>query len=714
NATQKCKSSQHECDTGKCIHKRWVCDGESDCTDGSDERGCGKYGKRTCPPNKFTCANGKCIPRGWVCDQDDDCGDRSDENHCVDPGNANRKCKSSQHECDDGQCIHKRWVCDGDSDCSDGSDEKRCRKYGIVLVRACPFLALLQGLDDVEVGLLIGLNCARAIKPREVIPGADDDPYAKKTALGWGVIGIVDSSVTEDDDSHCSCYQIMSREVLTDSPKRLCHFAFNTQVKEVMCPMQVTQMFELDFNEVNDNQQSLSHDDRRFIQKVKEGIHKRQDGHYEIPLPLKENTINLPNNMQLALSRLVRLKGRLKSNERYRSHYQAFMNETIGKGYAERVPTAELSLDDGQVWYIPHQGVYHPKKPDKIRVVFDASAEFKGESLNRHLLQGPDLTNNLAGVLCRFRKEPIALMCDIEGMFHQIQDAIGNNDADVHINGIRSGSIIVNYTVTLKVTPGVDPVKQLTKIIKSGKLGNFSVDKTSIVFVGKFPGVTLGEYKLNTTSYLAHCCKGTIGLFEMVRLCTVSGEATCYGIKVTYEVDCGSAEGPPICSKAGTLTNMSVAIMILGYIFSKIYMFWSDWGYDSPKIERCGMNGDPNTRLAVITTNIQWPNGLTVDYTIDKIMWADAKVHTIESANLDGSHRRVILSENTMYPFAITVFNNKMYWTDMEKGGVYVADKFTGKDINVIRDGLYSPMDIHIYHQQNQPKKGLLQFSYLC
>ncbi|KAK3741498.1 hypothetical protein QZH41_002964 [Actinostola sp. cb2023] len=144
------------------------------------------------------------------------------------------------------------------------------------------------------------------------------------------------------------------------------------------------------------------------------------------------------------------------------------------------------------------------------------------------------------------------------------------------------------------------------------------------------------------------------------------------------------------------------------------YMFWSDWGYDSPKIERCGMNGDPNTRLAVITTNIQWPNGLTVDYTIDKIMWADAKVHTIESANLDGTHRRVILSENIMYPFAITVFNNKMYWTDREKGGVYVADKFTGKDINVIRDGLYSPMDIHIYHQQNQPKKGLLQFSYLC
>ena len=92
----------------------------------------------------------------------------------------------------------------------------------------------------------------------------------------------------------------------------------------------------------------------------------------------------------------------------------------IDKGQAERVPDEELDFSDGRVWYIPHHGVYHPQKPDKIRVVFDASAEFKGDSLNRHLLQGPDLTNSLNGVLCRFRKEPIAFTCDVEGMFHQV------------------------------------------------------------------------------------------------------------------------------------------------------------------------------------------------------------------------------------------------------------------------------------------------------
>ena len=61
------------------------------------------------------------------------------------------------------------------------------------------------------------------------------------------------------------------------------------------------------------------------------------------------------------------------------------------------------------------------RNPNKIRVVFDCSAEHRGESLNNHLLQGTDLTNNLTGVLCRFREESIAFMCDIEAMFHQVR-----------------------------------------------------------------------------------------------------------------------------------------------------------------------------------------------------------------------------------------------------------------------------------------------------
>lgn len=93
----------------------------------------------------------------------------------------------------------------------------------------------------------------------------------------------------------------------------------------------------------------------------------------------------------------------------------------ITNGYAEKVPTEDIDRKDGHVWYIPHHGVYHPQKPDKIRVVFDCSAQFKAKFLNGLLLQGPDLISNLIGVLCRFRKEVVAFTCDIQQMFHQFR-----------------------------------------------------------------------------------------------------------------------------------------------------------------------------------------------------------------------------------------------------------------------------------------------------
>ena len=51
-------------------------------------------------------------------------------------------------------------------------------------------------------------------------------------------------------------------------------------------------------------------------------------------------------------------------------------------------------------------------------MVFDSAAETAGISLNKILLSGPDLTNNLLGILIRFRQQPVAFMADIEQMFH--------------------------------------------------------------------------------------------------------------------------------------------------------------------------------------------------------------------------------------------------------------------------------------------------------
>lgn len=100
------------------------------------------------------------------------------------------------------------------------------------------------------------------------------------------------------------------------------------------------------------------------------------------------------------------------------------MSEIIQRGDAEEVN----DCGKGETWYLPHHCVFHPKKPNKLRVVFDCSARYNGCSLNDHLLQGPDMINNLNGILIRFRQHPIALMCDVEKMYHQFH--VSESDRD--------------------------------------------------------------------------------------------------------------------------------------------------------------------------------------------------------------------------------------------------------------------------------------------
>jgi len=91
------------------------------------------------------------------------------------------------------------------------------------------------------------------------------------------------------------------------------------------------------------------------------------------------------------------------------------MSTLLEKGHARK-----CKENTSGTWYIPHHGVYHPAKK-KIRVVFDCSAQVEGVSLNDVLLQGPDLTSSLVGVLMRFRLETVAVMGDIEAMFYQVR-----------------------------------------------------------------------------------------------------------------------------------------------------------------------------------------------------------------------------------------------------------------------------------------------------
>lgn len=80
-------------------------------------------------------------------------------------------------------------------------------------------------------------------------------------------------------------------------------------------------------------------------------------------------------------------------------------------------------------------------------------------------------------------------------------------------------------------------------------------------------------------------------------------------------------------------------------------MYWSDWstgGMQGGKIERAWMDG--RNRDVFVENNLQWPNGLSIDYVDKKLYWCDAYLHKIERIGLDGSNREASI------PMCITIF----------------------------------------------------------
>ena len=106
--------------------------------------------------------------------------------------------------------------------------------------------------------------------------------------------------------------------------------------------------------------------------------------------------------------------------------YMQTINEYVCKGYDEYVPDITTPT---RLWYLPQQPLFHHFKPDKVRIVFDCGSKYCGKSLNDNLLQSPDLTNNLCGVLLRFRREQIALTAEFQPMFDQVRVPEVDGDA---------------------------------------------------------------------------------------------------------------------------------------------------------------------------------------------------------------------------------------------------------------------------------------------
>lgn len=119
-----CLANQFRCNSSECIPVTWRCDLTPDCSDGSDEsaEACGMFsfsglsthkiislflGKTVCRASDFRCnSTGRCIPATWVCDGEDDCSDKSDEQSGV-CAPYQESCIPDDFQCRNGRCINQ-------------------------------------------------------------------------------------------------------------------------------------------------------------------------------------------------------------------------------------------------------------------------------------------------------------------------------------------------------------------------------------------------------------------------------------------------------------------------------------------------------------------------------------------------------------------------------------------------------------------------------
>ena len=159
-----------------------------------------------------------------------------------------------------------------------------------------------------------------------------------------------------------------------------------------------------------------------------------------------------------------------------------FIDHLLKNGHTRIVHGDRRDCSVGAIWYLPHHPVLNTNKPGKVHVVFDCAAKLQGTSLNDQLLEGPDLTNNLVGILMCFRQEPVALLAEVELTFHQV--CVSSNDCDalrflwqpsndlncepeeyqmmVHLFGAMSPSSCVNFSQLPKILQGSSRHRQRT------------------------------------------------------------------------------------------------------------------------------------------------------------------------------------------------------------------------------------------------------------
>ena len=231
------------------------------------------------------------------------------------------------------------------------------------------------------------------------------------------------------DPGHTGCYQNVSNcFVMTQVNHMVSEVSlFSSSDSSITKNPNIEDFWRLETIGIHDLPDST--DDETALEQLNSSICFKNSRYY-VKWPWKCDTLDLPENLDVAIGRMKSLARRFKRDKELFVKYDGVISNQVKQGIIEKVTMQDIKAE--RKHYLPHHPIVTPSKSTtKLRIVYDASTKArKGDkSLNECLYRGPVLLPDLCGILLRFRIQSVVLLADIEKAFLQV--GIQESDRDV-------------------------------------------------------------------------------------------------------------------------------------------------------------------------------------------------------------------------------------------------------------------------------------------